>query len=118
MLPLEIQYADYTEAKNKATYWLEKVGLGERIHHYPLTLSGGEQQRVAVARAFITQPAILFADEMTGNLDSKTGELISDIVFSLNAELKTTLVLITHDNHLATRCQRRFLLQDGMLQSC
>ena len=118
MLPLEIQYAKHDDAKNAATEWLEKVGLSHRLDHYPLKLSGGEQQRVAIARAFVTQPAIIFADEMTGNLDTHTGEMVSDLLFSLNQQHKTTLVLVTHDSQLAARCQRRMLLQEGVLQPC
>lgn len=118
MLPLEIQYVEHHHAKNTATEWLQKVGLGDRLHHYPLKLSGGEQQRVAIARAFVTQPTVIFADEMTGNLDTHTGELVSDLLFSLNQQHKTTLVLVTHDSQLADRCQRRMLLQDGVLQPC
>jgi putative ABC transport system ATP-binding protein len=93
------------------------VGLAERLHHYPTTLSGGEQQRVAVARAFVTNPKIIFADEMTGNLDTSTGEKITALLFSLNSEQNTTLVLVTHDNALAARCQRRLLLREGMIQN-
>ncbi len=118
MLPLEIQYIKHADAKNAATEWLTKVGLSDRLHHYPLKLSGGEQQRVAIARAFVTQPAIIFSDEMTGNLDTHTGELVSNLLFTLNQQHKTTLVLVTHDSQLAARCQHRMLLQDGVLQSC
>jgi putative ABC transport system ATP-binding protein len=118
MLPLEIQYLPYQRCKTEAINWLEKVGLSERLHHYPAKLSGGEQQRVAIARAFITQPAIIFADEMTGNLDTETGRIIADILFKLNSENGTTLVLVTHDDTLATRCQRRLYLQEGVLQPC
>ena len=118
MLPLEIQYASYTAAKAAATAWLNKVGLEQRLHHYPAQLSGGEQQRVAIARAFVTEPKIIFADEMTGNLDPQTGRLISDILFSLNQDKQITLVLVTHDESLAARCQRKFILQEGMLQPC
>ncbi|MEO8401367.1 MAG: ABC transporter ATP-binding protein [Gammaproteobacteria bacterium] len=118
MLPLEIQYISHQQAVRDATEWLKRVGLGERLHHYPAHLSGGEQQRVAIARAFITRPEIILADEMTGNLDAHTGDLISDILFSLNAEQKTTLVLVTHDKSLASRCERRLLLSEGVLQLC
>jgi len=118
MLPLEIQYVPYQRCKKEATEWLNKVGLGERLNHYPSKLSGGEQQRVAIARAFINQPSIIFADEMTGNLDTQTGHLISDILFSLNTQQATTLVLVTHDKTLASRCQRRLLLNEGILQPC
>lgn len=118
MLPLEIQYIPYKEAENLARKWLKKVGLEQRLNHYPAKLSGGEQQRVAIARAFISQPSVIFADEMTGNLDTQTGELVSDILFSLNIQHQTTLVLVTHDANLATRCQRKFLLKEGILQVC
>lgn len=118
LLPLEIQYVPHQQAKAQALEWLKKVGLGERVQHYPTQLSGGEQQRVAIARAFVTQPDILFADEMTGNLDTQTGALITDLLFSLNAAQQTTLVLVTHDETLAARCQRRFVLREGMLQPC
>lgn len=115
MLPLEIQYVPYNVAKKQAAEWLEKVGLGHRLNHYSAKLSGGEQQRVAIARAFVTQPKIIFADEITGNLDEKTGHLVSDVLFSLNKELGTTLVLVTHDMTLAARCQKRYLLTEGKL---
>jgi putative ABC transport system ATP-binding protein len=118
MLPLEIQYLPYQRCKAEAIHWLEKVGLHDRLHHYPAKLSGGEQQRVAIARAFISQPAIIFADEMTGNLDTETGRIIADILFKLNSENGTTLVLVTHDDTLAIRCQRRLYLQEGVLQPC
>jgi putative ABC transport system ATP-binding protein len=118
MLPLEIQYVPYQRCKSEASAWLKKVGLGHRLHHYPSKLSGGEQQRVAIARAFINQPKIIFADEMTGNLDTETGRIISDILFSLNTQEGTTLVLVTHDEKLASRCQRRLQLREGVLQSC
>lgn len=118
MLPLEIQYVDYQSAKAAATNWLIKVGLGDRLHHLPNKLSGGEQQRVAIARAFVTQPKIIFADEMTGNLDTHTGDMVADALFSLNEQQKTTLVLVTHDMSLAKRCQRQLLLSEGVLQSC
>jgi len=117
MLPLEIQYVPYEVAKKQATEWLEKVGLDQRLNHYPPKLSGGEQQRVAIARAFVTQPKIIFADEMTGNLDEKTGHRVSDILFSLNKELNTTLVLVTHDMTLASRCQKKYLLTEGKLHA-
>ena len=118
MLPLEIQYISPKQAKFEATQWLNRVGLGARLHHYPKRLSGGEQQRVAIARAFVNQRKIIFSDEMTGNLDIQTGRLVTDILFSLNQEYQTTLVLVTHDEHLSSRCEKRYLLNDGTLQAC
>jgi putative ABC transport system ATP-binding protein len=105
MLPLEL--AGGKDAAARAKSVLERVGLGERLGHYPRQLSGGEQQRVAVARAFVTEPQVLFADEPTGNLDSETGEHIIDLLFRMNRERGTTLVLVTHDAELAKRCDRR-----------
>ena len=113
MLPLELAGAN--GAEQQATTFLNKVGLGERLAHYPATLSGGEQQRVAIARAFAAQPALLFADEPTGNLDGETAEKIIDLLFSLNASAGTTLILVTHDQRLAARCQRRFAMESGRL---
>jgi len=113
MLPLELR--GDKNAKKAATMLLERVGLAERLTHTPMKLSGGEQQRVALARAFVTEPAILFADEPTGNLDSKTGEHIIDLLFELNKEKHTTLVLVTHDNSLASRCQRTIKLEAGKI---
>ena len=115
-LPIEItgQYSQ-KEAQNIAKQWLEKVGLGKRYHHYPKQLSGGEQQRVAVARAFAAKPKVLFADEPTGNLDSQTGEQIINMLFELNQSEQTTLVLVTHDNQLAESCQRTLIMSDGRL---
>lgn len=118
MLPLEIQYKSNQQAREQAIHWLEQVGLKARLQHYPSKLSGGEQQRVAIARAFVNQPAIIFADEMTGNLDTHTGEIISNVLFDLNQKQKTTLVLVTHDVNLAKRCERRLLLNDGTLAAC
>ncbi len=111
MLPLELR--GDKNAKEVATSLLTRVGLGHRLSHTPKQLSGGEQQRVALARAFSTQPAILFADEPTGNLDSKTGETIINLLFELNSENKTTLILVTHDSILAARCQRTIKIEAG-----
>lgn len=113
MLPLELR--GDRNAKKLASKLLYRVGLNHRLTHTPMKLSGGEQQRVALARAFVTEPAILFADEPTGNLDSKTGEHIIDLLFELNQEKQTTLVLVTHDNALATRCKRTIRLEAGRM---
>jgi len=94
---------------------MKKVGLSDRQHHYPNQLSGGEQQRVAIARAFVTSPTILFADEPTGNLDTTTGGTIIDLLFELNRSNNTTLVMVTHDDMLAQRCERQIRLQAGQL---
>jgi len=118
MLPLEIQYVNHSRCVTDATEGLKRVGLGNRLSHYPAQLSGGEQQRVAIARAFVSQPKIILADEMTGNLDTHTGEITADILFSLNQQQKTTLLLVTHDASLASRCDRRLLLNEGELQPC
>lgn len=115
MLPLELK--KIPAARARAARALERVGLAERLHQTPRTLSGGEQQRVALARAFATEPRILFADEPTGNLDSATGERIARLLFELNAEHRTTLILVTHDAGLAQRCERRYRLHGGRLEA-
>ena len=115
MLPIELK--GDPEAKNKAKQLLERVGLGERWHHYPNQLSGGEQQRVAIARAFATEVRILFADEPTGNLDTATGVKGGDLLFDLNHEYSTTLVLVSHDERLAKRCGRIVKLVAGEIVS-
>ncbi len=115
MLPLEL--AGTNDSQQKASAILQRVGLAERADHYPNQLSGGEKQRVAIARAFVTAPSVLFADEPTGNLDMATGQQISDLLFELNAQQQTTLVLVTHDERLAARCQRQLRLRDGQLQA-
>ncbi|MGO4777618.1 ABC transporter ATP-binding protein, partial [Lysobacter sp. 2RAB21] len=113
MLPLELR--GDRDARTPAQAILDKVGLGRRLEHYPRQLSGGEQQRVALARAFVTRPSLLFADEPTGNLDTHTGQAIIELLFQLNADAGTTLVLVTHDEHLAERCHRRIRLDSGRL---
>ena len=113
MLPLELKGRG--DARSQAELFLRRVGLAARTHHYPRQLSGGEQQRVAIARAFANGPAILFADEPTGNLDARTGAHIIDLLFELNREQGTTLVLVTHDPELAGRCRRRLCLEAGAL---
>jgi putative ABC transport system ATP-binding protein len=114
MLPLQLK--NQPNAKELALEALKKVGLSARVTHYPKQLSGGEQQRVAIARAFATQPEILFADEPTGNLDHATGQMIIELLFKMNAEAGTTLVLVTHDIQLANRCQRQLRLVNGVLE--
>ncbi len=111
MLPLELEGRD--DARERAAKALADVGLGQRLHHYPRQLSGGEQQRVALARASVHGPELLFADEPTGNLDQRTGAAVSDLLFALNREHATTLVLVTHDITLAGRCARTLRLRDG-----
>ncbi|RUO49678.1 ABC transporter ATP-binding protein [Pseudidiomarina donghaiensis] len=113
MLPAEL--AGHKNAEQQARELLTKVGLGERLTHYPNQLSGGEQQRVAIARAFIGTPKILFADEPTGNLDSTTGHKVEDLLFQMNQESGTTLVMVTHDAELAERCQRVLRMDSGQL---
>ncbi len=115
MLPLELAGND--DARNASREIIDKVGLSERWSHYPAQLSGGEKQRVAIARAFATEPAVLFADEPTGNLDSRTGANIMELMFELNKSSSTTLVLVTHDNALAGRCDRVISLDAGRLVS-
>ena len=115
MLPLEMAGVEHAEARLEAHQWLEKVGLSLRANHFPKTLSGGEQQRVALARAFINKPAILFADEPTGSLDEASGNRVIELLFELNRENSSTLVLVTHDPALAARCQRQLSLQGGRL---
>jgi len=115
MLPLEL--AGHADARKAARDIIDKVGLGDRWSHYPAQLSGGEKQRVAIARAFATEPAVLFADEPTGNLDSRTGANIMELMFELNRNSATTLILVTHDNNLADRCERVLSLDIGRLVS-
>ncbi len=111
MLPLEL--AGRRDSRRAATEMLDRVGLSQRLGHYPKVLSGGEQQRVALARAFVVQPAVLLADEPTGSLDFATGETIMALMFDLNRELGTTLVLVTHDERIAGRCERRIQIEAG-----
>ena len=115
MLPLEIAGEAQAQARLSALEWLEKVGLTPRANHFPKTLSGGEQQRVALARAFINKPAILFADEPTGSLDEASGNRVIELLFELNRENSSTLVLVTHDPALAARCGRQLSLHGGRL---
>lgn len=112
-LPLEL--AGHPDAMRVAEIWLQRVGLGSRKRHLPRELSGGEQQRVALARAFCTEPRLVLADEPTGNLDPTTGDQIIDLMFSLNAESSTTLLLVTHDEEVAARCSRRLRMSEGRL---
>ena len=111
MVPLELRLEQ--QARPRAAEWLDRVGLGDRLHHYPVQLSGGEQQRVALARAFVNEPAILFADEPTGNLDAETSERIEELLFDLNRESGTTLMLVSHDLELAARTRRIIQLKGG-----
>ena len=115
MVPAELR--GRRDAKPSAAQWLERVGLADRAEHYPAQLSGGEQQRVAIARAFVNQPSILFADEPTGNLDGVTSHSIVDLLFGLNRDHGTTLMLVTHDHELAGRAGRTISLKDGRIQS-
>lgn len=115
MVPIELRGLPYREVSERALELLDSVGLSERVHHYPNQLSGGEQQRVGLARAFIHQPSILFADEPTGNLDGETGAQIEELLFGLNKEQGTTLVIVTHDQELASRCDRTIELKNGRL---
>ena len=113
MLPLEL--LGRTDARAAATEMLRRVGLGERLGHYPKVLSGGEQQRVALARAFVVRPAVLLADEPTGSLDFATGATVMELMFELNREAGTTLVLVTHDREIAARCERQLRMEAGRL---
>ncbi len=115
MLPLEI--TGQADAKSRASAMLDQVGLSSRSGHQPLQLSGGEQQRVALARAFVTEPGVLFADEPTGNLDSDTGERVIELMFSLREQQGTAVVLVTHDNTLAKRCDRILKMGNGQLEA-
>jgi len=113
MLPLELQ--GRSDARAEALGMLVRVGLGERLGHYPKLLSGGEQQRVALARAFVVRPALLLADEPTGSLDFATGEKVIELMFELNREQGTTLVMVTHDRSIAARCDRQVRIEAGRL---
>lgn len=113
MLPLEL--GGVVDAASRARSILDRVGLAARVKHYPKQLSGGEQQRVAIARAFVTEPKLLFADEPTGNLDARTGRVMIDLLFELNRERGTTLILVTHDLDLASRCGRRLHIDAGIV---
>ncbi len=115
MLPLEL--ADRRDARKAATDMLGRVGLGQRLGHYPKVLSGGEQQRVALARAFVVQPQLLLADEPTGSLDFATGQQVMQLMFELNRELGTTLVLVTHDRAISEQCERRITIEAGRIAS-
>lgn len=115
MVPLELR--GITGIRKQAESWLDRVGLGDRMDHYPSQLSGGEQQRVAIARAFITNPIMLFADEPTGNLDTETGTIIENLLFELNREVGTTLLLVTHNLILADECNRIIQIRSGKIFS-
>ena len=114
MLPLEL--AAVPNARGEAERWLQRVGLEHRLKHYPKHLSGGEQQRVALARAFAPRPGLVLADEPTGNLDAVTGHQVIDLMFAINAESATTLILVTHDEEIAARCRRRLRMEAGQLE--
>ena len=114
MLPLEL--AGTTNARDEAKFWLDRVGLSHRLGHYPKHLSGGEQQRVALARAFAPKPTLILADEPTGNLDASTGQQIIELMFAINAERGTTLILVTHDEAIAARCTRCLRMQAGRIE--
>ena len=114
MLPLEL--AGMSNAKAEAQFWLDRVGLSHRLRHYPKHLSGGEQQRVALARAFAPKPTLILADEPTGNLDAATGHQIIELMFAINAERGTTLILVTHDEEIAARCGRRMRMHAGRIE--
>ncbi len=114
MLPLEL--AGAPDARSEAERWLERVGLSHRLRHYPKHLSGGEQQRVALARAFAPKPKLVLADEPTGNLDAATGHQVIELMFAINAESGTTLILVTHDEEIAARCSRRMRMHAGELE--
>ena len=114
MLPLEL--AGAANARREAEFWLERVGLSHRLRHYPKHLSGGEQQRVALARAFAPNPKLILADEPTGNLDAATGHQIIELMFAINAERGTTLILVTHDEEIAARCGRRLRMHAGRVE--
>jgi putative ABC transport system ATP-binding protein len=113
MLPLELSKEE--NAEERASEMLHRVGLGERLHHYPKHLSGGEQQRVALARAFVVRPKLLFADEPTGSLDAESGAAVIELLFGMNREFGTTLILVTHDEQLASKCQRVVRLAAGRI---
>jgi putative ABC transport system ATP-binding protein len=115
MLPLEL--LGRNDARVRAREMLDRVGLASRLNHYPKVLSGGEQQRVALARAFVVQPAVLLADEPTGSLDFATGGKVMELMFEMNREAGTTLVLVTHDREIANRCQRQLRIEAGRLES-
>ncbi len=117
LLPLELKSDNTRQARQTAASWLEKVGLAERVEHYPNQLSGGEQQRVAIARAFASGSRIIFADEPTGNLDRQNGDQVTELLFRLNQQQQTTLILVTHDERLAARCQHQRVMDSGYLQA-